>query len=58
MEFRSESENDQVVIGTPGRILDMIKREKIRCENVRIVVLDEADAMLSCGFSDQVKEVF
>jgi translation initiation factor 4A len=47
-----------VATGTPGRILDLIKTGHLRCENIKIVVLDEADEMLSEGFIEQVNEIF
>lgn len=47
-----------VVVGTPGRINDMINRRSLRCQSVRMFVLDEADEMLSRGFKEQIYEVF
>jgi len=44
----------QVVVGTPGRVYDMINRKVLDLKSVRIFVLDEADEMLSRGFKDQV----
>jgi ATP-dependent RNA helicase DeaD len=44
-----------VVVGTPGRIIDLINRKKLNLNNLRYVVLDEADEMLSMGFIDDVK---
>lgn len=46
-----------VVIGTPGRTIDHIKRGTLKLENVRTVVLDEADEMLNMGFIDDVEEI-
>lgn len=48
----------QVVVGTPGRIKDLITRKTLATDHLRIVVLDEADEMLSRGFVDEVKEIF
>ena len=48
----------QVVVGTPGRVYDMIKRQELSLTNVKIFVLDEADEMLSRGFKDQIYDVF
>lgn len=48
----------QVVVGTPGRIKDLIMRKTLATDHLRIVVLDEADEMLSRGFVDEVKEIF
>lgn len=46
-----------VVVGTPGRILDHIERRTINLGNVKILVLDEADRMLDMGFRDDVKRI-
>jgi translation initiation factor 4A len=43
-----------VVVGTPGRVFDMLRRQSLRPDNIRMFVLDEADEMLSRGFKDQV----
>jgi ATP-dependent RNA helicase DeaD len=47
----------QVVVGTPGRTLDLIKRRKLNVEEIRWVVLDEADEMLSMGFKDDLDAI-
>ncbi|KAG6885527.1 hypothetical protein C0993_000523 [Termitomyces sp. T159_Od127] len=48
----------QVVVGTPGRAFDMIKRGALKTDGIKIMCLDEADEMLSQGFKDQIYEVF
>ena len=48
----------QVVVGTPGRVFDMINRGALRTDNIKMFCLDEADEMLSRGFKDQIYEVF
>jgi len=48
----------QVVVGTPGRVFDMINRNVLSLTSVKIFVLDEADEMLSRGFKDQIYDVF
>ncbi|KXS22144.1 DEAD-domain-containing protein [Gonapodya prolifera JEL478] len=48
----------QVVVGTPGRVFDMIKRGILRTKEIKMFVLDEADEMLSRGFKDQIYDVF
>jgi translation initiation factor 4A len=48
----------QIVVGTPGRAFDMIKRGALRTDGIKILCLDEADEMLSQGFKDQIYEVF
>lgn len=51
-------EGVQVVVGTPGRVYDMINRRALRTDNMKIFCMDEADEMLSRGFKDQIYEVF
>jgi len=48
----------QVVSGTPGRVFDMIKRKNLRTRNIKMLVLDEADEMLSKGFKEQIYDVY
>ena len=48
----------QVVVGTPGRVSDMINRNAMDTQKIKMFVLDEADEMLSRGFKDQIYEVF
>jgi translation initiation factor 4A len=47
-----------VVIGCPGRVHDMLRRKKLKSECLKIIVLDEADEMLSQGFKEQVYNIF
>jgi translation initiation factor 4A len=47
-----------VVVGTPGRVFDMINRGYLVAEHIKMFVLDEADEMLSRGFKEQIYEVF
>ena len=49
-------EGVHVVVGTPGRVFDMINRRAFRTDNIKIFCLDEADEMLSRGFKDQIYE--
>src|ERR1700733_14173208 len=51
-------EGVQVVVGTPGRVFDMINRRALRADNIKMFCLDEADEMLSRGFTEQIYEVF
>jgi len=48
----------QIVVGTPGRVNDMISRNALRLDQLKMFVLDEADEMLSRGFKDQIYDVF
>ena len=47
-----------VVVGTPGRVYDMLRRQALRADYIKMFVLDEADEMLSRGFKDQIYEIF
>jgi translation initiation factor 4A len=47
-----------VAVGTPGRVLDVMKRGAFRTDMMKIMVLDEADEMLSQGFQEQIYEIF
>ncbi|CAL9027632.1 unnamed protein product [Prunus brigantina] len=47
-----------VVVGTPGRVFDMLRRQSLRPDNIKMFVLDEADEMLSRGFKDQIYDIF
>jgi ATP-dependent RNA helicase DeaD len=46
-----------IVVGTPGRVLDMLDRGSLKLKNVRFLVLDEADEMLSMGFIQDVEKI-
>ena len=48
----------QVVVGTPGRVIDHLERRTLRMDAVRFLVLDEADEMLRMGFAEDVEKVF
>ena len=47
-----------VIIGCPGRVHDMLRRKKLRTNHFKLIVLDEADEMLSQGFKEQVYNIF
>jgi len=47
-----------IVVGTPGRVYDMLSRRVLRPDHIKIFVLDEADEMLSRGFKDQIYDIF
>lgn len=50
--------NYQVIIGCPGRIQYMLKKNIIQCSKTSVLVLDEADEILSSGFKDQIYNIF
>lgn len=47
-----------IIVGTPGRIMDMIERKELNLKGLKTVVLDEADKMLNMGFQEQIEEIF
>ena len=47
----------QIIVGTPGRVMDHMRRHTIRLDNLKMVVLDEADEMLNMGFYKDVKYI-
>jgi translation initiation factor 4A len=51
-------EGQHVVVGTPGRVFDMIGKRHLRVDDLLTFVLDEADEMLSRGFKDQIYDIF
>jgi translation initiation factor 4A len=57
-DIRILSQGVHVVVGTPGRVYDMINRGALRLDHCKIFCLDEADEMLSRGFKDQIYDVF
>jgi len=57
-DIRKLGVGQQIVIGTPGRVFDMISRKVLRTNEIKQFVLDEADDMLSKGFRDQIYDVF
>lgn len=46
-----------IVVGTPGRIIDHLNRKTLNLDNIKMVILDEADRMLDMGFVDDMKEI-
>ena len=56
-QIRSLSSNPHVIIGTPGRINDLLTRKSLKLSEVKILVLDEADRMLDMGFAPQIKRI-
>ena len=56
-DIKNLNEGVQVVVGTPGRVLDMMNKNLLKLNYLKIFVLDEADEMLSRGFLESIKEV-
>ena len=57
-QIRALRKGVNIVIGTPGRVMDLIKRKSLHLEALKIAVLDEADEMLNMGFKEDVEEIF
>ena len=53
-----EKDKPQIVVGTPGRVHDMIRCKFLQTDKMSVLVLDEADEMLSYGFKDQMYKIF
>lgn len=56
-QIRSLRRGVQVIVATPGRLIDLIKRGEVKLNDVRTVILDEADEMLNMGFLDDINEI-
>ncbi|HEY5078762.1 MAG TPA: DEAD/DEAH box helicase [Opitutaceae bacterium] len=56
-QFRALESGVQIVIGTPGRVMDHMERGTLRLDGLRLVVLDEADRMLDMGFRDDIEHI-
>ena len=56
--IRALKKKPQVVVGTPGRTKDLIRRKKLFVGNIQRLILDEADEMLSMGFKDDLESIF
>jgi translation initiation factor 4A len=57
-DIRTLQAGVHIVVGTPGRVYDMINRRALRLDSIRQFFLDEADEMLSRGFKDQIYDIF
>jgi ATP-dependent RNA helicase DeaD len=56
-QIRALKEGPQIVVATPGRLLDHMRRKTIRIDMVETAVLDEADEMLNMGFIDDIRDI-
>jgi ATP-dependent RNA helicase DeaD len=56
-QFWGLKQGAQIVIGTPGRVMDHMRRGTIRLEKIKMVILDEADVMLNMGFRDDIETI-
>ncbi len=53
-QIKALNAGSQIVIGTPGRVIDLIKRKKLKLNNIKYLILDEADEMLNMGFKEDI----
>ena len=58
IQLRGLKRGAQVIVGTPGRIMDHLRRGTLATDDIKTVVLDEADEMLKMGFIDDIKWIF
>ncbi|KHN96290.1 DEAD-like helicase [Metarhizium album ARSEF 1941] len=58
VDSRLLQQGPETVVGTPGRVLDMIQRRILKTDAMKMFILDEADEMLSRGFTDQIYDIF
>src|SRR5665213_3155160 len=56
-QFRALAAGVQIVIGTPGRVMDHMERGTLKLDGLRVAVLDEADRMLDMGFRDDIERI-
>jgi len=56
-QIKSLKAGTQIIVGTPGRVIDLITRKSLRLENIEFVILDEADEMLNMGFKDDLDTI-
>ncbi|MEG6521484.1 DEAD/DEAH box helicase [Desulfotomaculum sp. 1211_IL3151] len=56
-QIRALKKKPQIIVGTPGRLMDHMQRKTIRLQEIEIVVLDEADEMLNMGFIEDIEEI-
>lgn len=56
-QIQTLKQKSHIVVGTPGRIMDHIRRETLKLSGIRTLVIDEADLMLDMGFLEEVREI-
>ncbi|MBZ4668748.1 MAG: box helicase domain protein, partial [Defluviitaleaceae bacterium] len=56
-QIRSLKKGVQIIIGTPGRVMDHMRRKTLKLDKVKMVVLDEADEMLNMGFREDIETI-
>lgn len=56
-QIQALRKNAKVVVGTPGRLMDHLRRKTLKLENLKVLVLDEADEMLNMGFKEDIETI-
>ena len=56
-QIKELKKNVHIVVGTPGRTIDLIKRKKLKVSNIKTLILDEADEMLNMGFKEELDKI-
>lgn len=56
-QFANLKRGTQIVVGTPGRIMDHIEKKTLKLDNISMVILDEADEMLNMGFREDIEQI-
>ncbi|HSI13117.1 MAG TPA: DEAD/DEAH box helicase [Chthoniobacter sp.] len=56
-QLRGLREGAQIIIGTPGRVMDHLERKTLRLDQLKMIILDEADRMLDMGFRDDIETI-
>lgn len=57
MQIKALSRNPQIIVATPGRLVDMLERKALTLEHISTLILDEADEMLNMGFKDELDAI-
>jgi len=56
-QIQTLKQKSHIVVGTPGRVMDHIRRESLQLQKIKYLVIDEADLMLDMGFAEDVKQI-
>lgn len=57
-DFKKLQEGCQIVVGTPGRVFDLLDKRRLKTNKLKLFIMDEADEMLDRGFKEKVKNIF
>ena len=57
-DVKKLQQGQQIVSGTPGRVIDVIKRRNLQTRNIKVLILDEADELFTKGFKEQIYEIY